>query len=289
MASTAEAESFLPKQKVTFCATASGLHLAVATVGAGPPLVKTANWLNHLEYDWQSPLWQPLFQRLSRDRQLVRYDARGTGLSDRNVQDISFEAFVRDLETVVDALGLERFSLLGISQGAAVAAAYAARHGERVDKLVLHGGYAQGRMRRGSPADEEQAEAFITLMRYGWGEEHSPFMQAFSSVYIPKAAPEQIRWFIDLQRVSTSAENAVRIRSACDQIDIVDLLPKIRAPTLVTHSRFDHVAPFEQGRLIATSIPNARFVALESDNHPILPGEPAWPKWVGEIADFLSD
>jgi len=205
------------------------------------------------------------------------------------VQDISFEAFVRDLETVVDALGLERFSLLGISQGAAVAAAYAARHGERVEKLVLHGGYAQGRMRRGSPADEEQAEAFITLMRYGWGEEHSPFMQAFSSVYIPKAAPEQIRWFIDLQRVSTSAENAVRIRSACDQIDIVDLLPKIRAPTLVTHSRFDHVAPFEQGRLIATSIPNARFVALESDNHPILPGEPAWPKWVGEIADFLSD
>ena len=230
-----------------------------------------------------------MFQRLSRDRQLVRYDARGTGLSDRDGQDISFEAFVLDVETVVDALGLERFSLLGISQGVAVAVAYAARHPERVDKLVLHGGYAQGRRRRGSTADDEQAEAFTTLMRYGWGQEHSAFMQAFSSIYVPKGTPEQISWFTDLQRVSTSAEIAVRIRSACDQIDVVNLLPNIRAPTLVTHSRYDHVAPFEQGRLLATLIPGARLVALESNNHPILPDEPAWPIWISTIEAFLSD
>jgi DNA-binding winged helix-turn-helix (wHTH) protein/alpha-beta hydrolase superfamily lysophospholipase len=276
-------------QKVTFCKTSGAVHLAVATVGEGPTLVKTANWLTHLEYDWQSPVNQPLFQRLSRDRQLVRYDARGTGLSDRDGQNISFEAFVLDVETVVDALSLERFSLLGISQGAAVAVAYAARHPERVDKLVLHGGYAQGRKRRGSTADDEQAEAFTTLMRYGWGQEHSAFMQAFSSIYVPKGTPEQIRWFTDLQRISTSAEIAVRIRSACDQIDIVDLLPNVRVPTLVTHSRYDHVAPFEQGRLLATLIPGARLVALESDNHPILPDEPAWPIWVNAIEAFLSD
>jgi DNA-binding winged helix-turn-helix (wHTH) protein/pimeloyl-ACP methyl ester carboxylesterase len=276
------------EQKVTFCKAPGGVNLAVAMVGEGPTLVKTANWLNHLEYDWQSPIFQPLFQRLCRERRLVRYDARGTGLSDREAQDISFDAFLLDLETVVDALGLERFSLLGISQGVAVAAAYAARHPERVDKLVLHGGYAQGRRRRSSAADEEQAEAFTILMRHGWGDEHSAFMQAFSSIYVPRGTPEQIRWFTDLQRISTSAETAVRIRKACDQIDVVDLLPKVRAPTLVTHSRHDHVVPFEQGRLLATSIPGACLVALDSDNHPILPDEPAWAKWLSEIEAFLA-
>jgi pimeloyl-ACP methyl ester carboxylesterase len=274
---------------VTFCKTSGGVHLAVATAGEGPPLVKIANWVTHLEYDWRSPLDRPLLQRLSRERQLVRYDARGTGLSDRDTPDISFETFVGDLETVVDALHLERFSLLGISQGVAVAAAYAARHPQRVDKLVLHGGYAQGRRRRDSAADEEQAEAFTTLMRYGWGQEHSAFMQAFSSIYVPKGTPEQLRCFTELQRIASSVETAIRIRRACDQIDIVDLLRDVRAPTLVTHSRYDHVAPFEQGRLLATLIPGARLVALESDNHPVLPDEPAWQNWVSAIEEFLSN
>lgn len=277
------------QQKVTFCKSADRVNLAVATVGEGPPLVKTGNWLNHLEYDWQSPVWQVLFQELSADHQLIRYDARGSGLSDRSVAEISFDAFVRDLETVIDAQGIERCSLLGISQGAAVAIAYAARHPQRVEKLVVHGGYAQGRRQRGSAADHEQADAFLTLMRYGWGDEHSPFMQAFSSIYLPKGTPHQIRWFTELQQMSTSGENAARIRMACDLIDVVDLLPQVRAPTLVTHSRHDHVVPLEQGRLIATSIPNSRFVTLESDNHPILPDEPAWPTWIGEIKTFLAE
>jgi len=277
-AAAAEPESC--RQKITFCKTPGGVRLAVATVGEGSSLVKTANWLNHLDYDWRSPFWRPLFEALARTHHLIRYDARGTGLSDWSAKDISFGAFVRDLETVVDALKLERFSLFGMSQGAAVAAAYAARNPERVDKLVLHGAYAQGRRRRKSREDEEQANALTTLMRYGWAREHSPFMQAFSSIYFPRATPEQIRWFIDLQRVSTSAENALRIRNACDDIDIVDLLPNVRASTLVTHSRYDHVAPFEQARLIAATIPNARLVTLESENHAILPDEIAWPTWV---------
>lgn len=274
-------------QTITFCRTPDGVRLAVASAGQGPVLVKTANWLSHLEYDWESPLWRRLYRRLARTRQLVRYDARGTGLSDWEVQDISFDAFERDLETVIEAMGLKRFSLFGISQGVAVAIGYAARHPERVDKLVLHGGYAQGRRRRGAE-DEEQANAFHTLIRQGWAKEHSPFMQAFSSIYVPKGTPEQINWFINLQRVSTTAANAVRIRAECDGIDIVDLLPRVRAPTLVTHSRHDHVAPFEQGRLIAASIPGARFVSLESDNHALLPEEPAWARWVGEMETFLS-
>jgi DNA-binding winged helix-turn-helix (wHTH) protein/pimeloyl-ACP methyl ester carboxylesterase len=276
------------KQKITFCRTATGLNLAVASVGEGPPLVKTAHWLTHLEYDWQSPFHRPLYEFLSREHKLVRYDARGTGISDRDVEDISFDAFVSDLETVVDALALERFSLLGMSQGAAVAVAYAARHPERVDSLVIHGGYAQGRMRRGSVADKDQAQAFSTLMRYGWAQEHSAFMQAFSSIYLPKGTPEQVRWFTDLMRISTCAETAARIRDVCDQIDVVNQLPRIRARTLVTHSRYDHVAPFEQGRLLAMSIPGAALVALDSVNHTILPDEPAWTVWIGEIDSFLS-
>ena len=276
-------------QKVTFCKTSGGVHLAVGTIGEGPPLVKVANWVTHLEYDWRSPIEQPLLQRLSRERQLVRYDARGTGLSDRETADISFETFVEDLETVVDALHLEQFSLFGISQGVAVAAAYTARHPQRVRKLVLHGGYAQGRRRRHSAADEEQAEAFTTLMRYGWGREHSAFMQAFSSIYVPKGSAEQVRCFIELQRIASSVETAIRIRRACDQIDVVGLLAQVCAPTLVTHSRYDHVAPFEQGRSLAMLIPGAHLVALESDNHAILPDEPAWEIWVSAIEEFLAN
>ena len=286
---TAAHEGIAKKQKVRFCKTGGGLHLAVATVGDGPPLVKTANWLTHLDFDWKSPLNRPLFEHLATRRCLVRYDARGTGLSDRNVQDISFSAFLGDLQSVVDSLGLAKFSLLGISQGAAVAAAYAARHPERVHKLMLHGGYAQGRRQRGSPADEEQAQAFTTLLRYGWGHEQSAFMHAFSSIYVPGGTQEQIRAFTELQRVSATGDVAARIRQACDQIDVVADLPAIRAPTLISHSRYDHVAPFEQGRMLAQLIPDATLVPLESENHILLPNESAWSQWTSEMDAFLSE
>ena len=277
-----------PHQDVSFCRTADGVTLAVAAAGSGPPLVKTANWLNHIEQDWRGPIFAPLLTRLAERNRLIRYDGRGNGLSDWDVADISFEAFVRDLETVIDALRLDRFSLFGISQGAAVAAAYAARHPDRVEKLILCGAYAQGRNKRGSPAEREKAQAMLTLMRHGWGDEHSPFMQAFSSVYVPGGSAEQIRWWAHLQRVTTSAEVAVRIRQACDEIDVLDLLPQVKAPTLVLHNRHDHVAPFEGGRRIAAAIPNAQFVSLESDNHVVLAGEPAWEQFIDEIERFLA-
>jgi pimeloyl-ACP methyl ester carboxylesterase/DNA-binding winged helix-turn-helix (wHTH) protein len=278
-----------PNQEVTFCRSADGINLALAAVGAGPPLIKVANWLTHIEYDWESPIWAPLLHQLAVHSRLIRYDGRGNGLADRDVTEISFPAFVRDLKTVVDAANVERPALLGISQGAAVAIAYAVQHPERVSKLILFGGYAQGRNKRGSAAEAEMAQAFLAIMRHGWGEEHSAFMKAFSSVFFPNGSPQQIKWLVDLQRITTSAANAVRIRNACDDIDVVDLLPQIQVPTLVLHCRHDNVAPLEQGRLIARTIPRARFVTLESDNHIVLAHEPAWPKLVGEIQAFLQE
>jgi DNA-binding winged helix-turn-helix (wHTH) protein/pimeloyl-ACP methyl ester carboxylesterase len=279
---------FTANQEVTFCTTADGVRLAVASVGKGNVLVKTANWLNHVEYDWQSPVWAPTFGRWAAKQKLIRYDQRATGLSDWDCQDISFNSFVSDLEAVVASLQLERFSLFGISQGGAVAIAYAARHPERVSRLILHGTYALGRTKREAAADHEQAAAYLTLIRHGWGYRNSAFMQAFSSLYLPNGTSEQIKWFSELQRLTTSPENAIRIRVACDEIDILDLLPKVQAQTLVMHSRDDNVVPFDHGRMIASSIPGARFVGLESNNHIILPGEPAWDKFMTEIDLFLA-
>jgi pimeloyl-ACP methyl ester carboxylesterase/DNA-binding winged helix-turn-helix (wHTH) protein len=276
-------------QEVTFCRTGEGINLALATVGVGAPLIKVANWLTHIEYDWESPIWSPLLQHLAERCRLVRYDGRGNGLADRDVADISFDAFVRDLEAVVEATGVDRAAILGISQGAAVAIAYAVLHPERVSKLILYGGYAQGRNKRGSAAEVEMARAFLAILRHGWGDERSAFMKAFSSVFFPNGSPQQIKWLVDLQRITTSPENAARIRNACDEIDVVDLLPKVQAPTLVIHCRHDNVAPVEQGRLLARSIPHAKFVTLDSDNHVVLAGEPAWPRLVGEIDAFLND
>ncbi len=276
-----------PRQEIRFCTAADGARIAYATVGQGPMLVKTANWLNHLEYDWQSPVWRHLLMELARDHLLVRYDGRGNGLSDRDVDDISIEAFGRDLETVIAAAGTERFALLGISQGCAVSIAYAVRYPVRVTHLVLYGGYARGRRRRGSPREIEGSEALVTLIRGGWGQENPAFRQIFTSLFMPDATPEQMQWFNDLQRVSTSPENAARIRQAIDEIDVTDLLAQVTVPTLVMHCRDDAVQSFEEGRRMASMIPGARFVALEGRNHLILKDEPAWPRFLEEIRTFL--
>jgi pimeloyl-ACP methyl ester carboxylesterase len=251
--------------------------------------VKAANWLTHVEYDWDSPAWAPFLHWLAARHRLIRYDGRGTGLSDRDAADISFPKFAADFEAVVTAADVERFAVLGISQGASVAIDYAARHPERVSKLVLLGAYAQGRNRRGSDNEAEKASTFLSMLRHGWGDESSAFMRAFASVFIPSGSPEQIKWFADLQRITTSAETARRIRIACDDIDVLDLLPRVRVPTLVLHCRQDGVVPLEQGRYIAAHIPDARFVTLDSDNHVLLAGEPAWPRFLDEVASFLRD
>jgi pimeloyl-ACP methyl ester carboxylesterase/DNA-binding winged helix-turn-helix (wHTH) protein len=276
------------RQEIHFCTASDGVRVAYAAVGRGPPLVKAANWLNHLEYDWQSPIWSHLLQAFAAKYRLIRYDERGNGLSDWDVDDISLDAFVCDLESVVEANGLEKFSLLGISQGCAVCIAYAVRHPERVSHLVLYGGYARGRRKRDQQGDVEQADALLTLMRQGWGQENPAFRQIFTSQFIPDATAEQAQWFNDLQRMTTSAENAVRIRRALDDIDVSGLLASIRVPTLVLHCRNDAVQPFEEGRRMAAGIAGSRFVALESRNHLILKHEPASSRLLDEVTRFLE-
>lgn len=286
---TPAAAETAPQQTVSFLRTSDGVHLAVASAGNGPAVVKTANWLNHLEFDWQSPVWSPLFQRLAGQCRLIRYDERGMGLSDRDVPDFSFEAFVRDLETVVDALKLDRFALLGISQGAPISIAYAVRHPQRVSRLVLCGGFAKGWGKRGSATDVARAEASITLIREGWGQDNPAARQMFTSLIVPDATIEEMRWLNDLERVSASAETAMRLLRVVGDIDVSDLLPRITVPTLVLHARSDARVPFEHGLMLARSIPNARFVALESKNHLILSHEPAWPRFATELCGFLAD
>ena len=277
------------QQQIRFCKTSDGVRLAYAIAGSGPPLVKAANWLSHVEYDWRTPVWRPTFERLAQTRRLVRYDERGCGLSDWEVDDFSLEAWVRDLETVVDAAGLERFPLLGISQGGPIAIAYAIRHPERVSRLVLHGSYSRGfALRDSSPAKREEFRTLVDLIRVGWGQETPAFRQVFTMLFLPDGSPEQLRWFNDLQRVTSSADNAARIMEGFGSLDVRELAPKLDIPTLVLHSRGDMRIPFEEGRLLAALIPNARFVSLESRNHLLLESEPAFAQFIAEVEDFLA-
>jgi pimeloyl-ACP methyl ester carboxylesterase/DNA-binding winged helix-turn-helix (wHTH) protein len=279
----------LQPQAVTFCKTEDGFNLAISAVGNGPLLVRTTHWLSHVEYDWQSPVTSPFLHSLANCSRLIRYDGRGVGLSDRNVPAISPATFQTDLETVVDSLGLQRFALLGTSQGAATALTYAAQHPDRVSKVIIHGAYALGRNKRGAPSDAEESQMMISMMRRGWGDEHSAFMRAFCTLFLPNGTPEQVKAYADLQRVATSAENAVNMRMVHDETDIRDILPKVKTPTLVFHSRHDNVVPFEQGRLVAASIPNAKFIPLETNNHVLLVHEPAFAKFIDGVKDFLAD
>jgi DNA-binding winged helix-turn-helix (wHTH) protein/pimeloyl-ACP methyl ester carboxylesterase len=282
-ATAASAAGDQPRQEVRFCTAADGVRIAYALAGQGMPLVKAGNWLDHLEYDWQSPIWSKLYHRLAAERRLIRYDERGNGLSDWDVEDISFEAFVRDLESVVGAAGLDRFALLGITQGCAVSIAYAVRHPARVSHLILYGGFVRGVVNR----DLQNGETIVSLIRQGWGRENPAFRQFFTSLFVPDGTPEQMDWFNNLQRITISPENAVRIMNATADLDFSDLLPQVRVPTLVLHCRNDAVVPFDQGRTIAAGIPGAKFVALESRNHMVLEGEPAWDRLLDAIMTFL--
>jgi pimeloyl-ACP methyl ester carboxylesterase len=276
------------KQETRFCTTPDNVRIAYAITGKGPPLVKAANYLSHLEFDWQSPVWRHFLDALSTDSTLIRYDERGCGLSDWDVPDFSFDAWVRDLESVVDAAGMEKFPLLGISQGGAVAIEYAVRHPDRVSQLVVYGGYARGWGKRGSAKVIEERQATMTLIKHGWGRDAPGIRQYFSSQFIPDGTIEQVRWFNDLQRVSCSPENAVRFQEVFGTVDVSRDLPKVKAPTLVIHSRGDPSVPFEEGRLVAAGIPNSRLVALESRNHILLETDPAWHKFVSEVRSFLG-
>ena len=276
-----------PDQHVRYCLAPDGVRIAYACTGEGQPLVKAANWLNHLELDWSGPVWGRLFRELSRDQCLIRYDERGNGLSDREAEDLSFEAFVTDLETVVDTLELERFPLFGISQGCAVGIEYAARHPERVSHLILLGGYAAGWRHTADDAEAQQREAVITLVEHGWGQDTPAYRQIFTHTFVPSATPEEISWFNDFQRSTASATNAVRFLRAFSTIDVRHRLAEIRCPTLVLHARGDQRIPLAQGIELASGIRGASLVTLETDNHIPLSREPALDRIVDCIRAFL--
>jgi class 3 adenylate cyclase/pimeloyl-ACP methyl ester carboxylesterase len=279
----------MPEQQIRFCRSFDGVQIAYACTGEGPPLVKTGNWMTHLEKDLESPIWRHLWRDLTSHRTLIRYDARGMGLSDREFDELSFEAWVHDLGAVADAAGIEKFDLLGISQGCAVSVAYAVRNPGRVNRLVLYGGFSLGSAKRPTSAAVKELEAaMLTLMRLGWGQDNPAFRQIFTSQFMPDATKEQADWFNDLQRASCSPESAVRYWNAAAQIDVTELLGKVTAPTLVMHARDDVRVPFESGRRLAAGIPGARFVELQSRNHLILEDEPAYPRFLGEIRAFLK-
>ena len=276
------------EQSIRFARSSDGTMIAYALSGSGPPLVKAANWLTHLEFDWESPVWRHWLRELSSDHTLVRYDERGCGLSDREVDDLSFESWVHDLEAVVDAAGLDRFPLFGMSQGGPVGLAFAARHPERVSRLVLYGTYAAGWKHRSNPEFRRREEALIQLMADGWGRDNPAFRQVFTSMFLPEGSPEQLRWFNELQRETTSPHIAVRLEEEFGEIDVRSLLDDVRCPVLVLHARRDEVIPFEAGRKLAARLPDARFVPLDGQNHVLLEDEPAWSRFLAEVRSFLE-
>ncbi len=281
-------KEMVSRQKTKFCITDDKVRLAYATVGKGYPIVKTANWLTHLEYDWEAPIWSPLFRELALEHSFLRYDERGNGLSDWNVKNISFDSFVKDLEAVIQANELERFALLGISQGASVAIEYAVNNPDKVSHLILFGGYAAG-WRVGTTKEvEAQREAVITLTATGWGQDNPAYRQIFSSTFLPSANKEELDWFNEYQRLTTSPKNAVRFLSVFSSIDVRAQLNQVKVPTLVIHSLGDQRVSSEEGRKIASMIPNAEFVGLESDGHLLLGREPSSKVFVNAIKEFIS-
>jgi pimeloyl-ACP methyl ester carboxylesterase len=284
-----EATKIEAHQDIRLFRTKDGTTIAYSISGNGPYMVKAANWMSHLEYDYLSPVWRHWWMDLSKHYSLVRYDERGCGLSDWDVKNFCFDAWVEDLEEVVDIMGLHKFVLLGISQGASVAVAYAARHPEKVSHLILYGGFAQGhRVAASGPEDIEELDLLEDLIRVGWGRAHPAFRQTFSSLFIPEGTTEQFRHLNELQRISTSPENAQKFFHAFHQVDVVDLAGQIKAPTMVLHARNDAGIPFKQGRFLASCIRGAKFVPLESNNHILIEGEPAWDRFMQEVTAFLQ-
>jgi pimeloyl-ACP methyl ester carboxylesterase/DNA-binding CsgD family transcriptional regulator len=277
------------RQRVRYLRTEDGVQLAWADVGAGPILIKASNWLSHLEYELESPVWGHWFRFFGDHFRTLRWDDRGCGLTDRDVAELSFDRWVGDLEAVVDASEVqEPFALLGISSGAAICIAYAARHPERVSKMILYGGYVRGWARRNDSRTMREYHAILELMRVGWGKENPVFRQVFTSRFIPGATEAQIGWFNELCRRTSTGEMAARLLEARSTIDVSGLLGEIKTPTLVIHSRDDEVCPVSQARYTAAEIPGAQFVELDSRNHILLEHEPAWTRFQEVVLDFMG-
>ena len=270
------------------CRSADGTRIAYALTGAGSPLVMSATWLTHLEHQWRSLAWRPWLEALSRDRTVLRYDSRGCGLSDRAVSDVSFETWVSDFEAVSDAAGLERFALLGVCQGGPIAIEYVARHPDRVSHLVLYGTYSRGRSQRfDAPEEVEKARLLLEMTRLGWGREHHSFVQVWASQFQPGGTLAHLRSWSEQQRAATSAEMAVQLLRIGFEVDVRQSAQRISCPTLIVHAERDAVVPVEEGRILAGLVPDSHFVQLDSENHMLLPSEPAWAHFLDEVRRFL--
>jgi pimeloyl-ACP methyl ester carboxylesterase len=271
----------MPLPPVRFVTADDGVQLAYTVYGKGPPLLWAAHWLTHLELDWESPVWRHLVELFARHHTLIRYDERGCGLSDWTDRGFELDTWVRDVGAIVDALGLERFDMLGISQGGPIAIEYSVRHPEQVGNLILVGTFAHG-----SFIPEAQRAALGALIESGWGSSNRAFRQLFTSLFIPSATEEQRDWFNELQAKSTRPDIAAKLYSSFQHLDVRDRLALVRAPTLVLHSLGDTAIPFSAGRTVAAGIPQARLVAIEGDNHLPMQSSPGWPVFCREIADF---
>jgi len=277
-------------QNIRFCTASDNVRLAYAVSGAGPPLVMSATWLTHLEHQWHSLAWQPWLDGLSRDHKLLRYDSRGCGLSDRDAGDLSFESWIRDFECVVEAAAFQRFSLLATCQGGPIAIEYAARHPERVDKLILYGTYGRGRLRwTNLPNEIEKGRVLLDLTQLGWGQENHAFLQVWATAFQPGGTLEHLHSWCDQQRAATTSETAVRLLRIGWNVDVREAARKIKCPVLVMHAERDAVVPIEEGRSLASLIPNCRFVQLDSENHMPLADEPEWPRLLDELRRFLDE
>lgn len=277
------------RQQIRFATAPDGVKIAFAESGSGPPLLRAGHWMTHLEWDGQTPLWSPLLQGLSARHRLVRYDLRGCGLSDRDIGAMSLDGVVSDLAAVADAAGLEHFALLGMSLGGAASVLYAARHPERVSRLVLLGSFARGALvRHAGEEQREVQEAMVRLVRAGWGRGNPAFRQLFTSQFFPGATREQAEGFNEMQRLSCSPAHAEALLRMSADIDVTGSLAQVPCPTLVLHCRGDARVPFEEGRFVAAGIPGALFEPLESINHVPLPGEPAFARSMALIEGFLT-
>src|SRR5687768_6382215 len=278
-----------PTQRIRYVRTTDGVQLAWADAGVGPVIIKAANWLTHLEFEWESPVWRHWLHFFSDNFRYIRYDERGCGMTDRNVGDLSLDRWVGDVEDIVSAAAIqEPFSLLGISQGGAICVAYAVKHPERVSKLVLYGGYTRGPFRRGDPDRASFYQAMIDLVRLEWGSDNPTFRQVFTSRFIPGGTDEQLDWYNDLCRKTLTPESAARLLESRAMIDVTELLGKVRAPTLVLHARGDAVVPIAEGQILAAGIPGAQFIELDSKNHVLLENEPAWERFCDEVLEFMG-
>ncbi len=285
-------ERTIVRQEIRYFESFDGTRIAYADMGDPDNdivLVKTANWMSHLEYDLESPIWRHWIEKLGHGVRLIRYDERGNGMSDWDLDGVSYEDCVKDLECLIDHLGLNKFALLGISQGASVAADFATRRPELVDRLIIYGGFVQGWRFAESETVIGQRIAMSMLMRTGWGQSGSEFRQLFTSRFMPEATPEQAEWFNELQRKSVAPQMAGNLHDMFGTIDVSHLLQHVVAPTLVLHARDDVEIPVENGREFAVGIPGARFVSLDSRNHILMQDEPAFSNLIEYVHSFLRE